>query len=70
MTKNIKEEKTPKVNIDGTEYDLDQLSDKAKNMIGFVQRLDTEAAELRFQLDKASLARKQALLDLKEEVSQ
>jgi hypothetical protein len=39
-------------------------------MIGFVQRLDTEAAELRFQLDKASLARKQALLDLKEEVSQ
>ena len=64
------ENKTPKVNIDGTEYDLDQLSDKAKNMIGFVQRLDTEAAELRFQLDKASLARKQALLDLKEEVSQ
>jgi hypothetical protein len=64
------EKKTPKVNIDGTEYNLDQLSDKAKNMIGFVQRLDTEAAELRFQLDKASLARKQALLDLKEEVSQ
>ena len=64
------EKKTPKVNIDGTEYDLDQLSDKAKNMIGFVQRLDTEAAEMRFQLDKASLARKQALLDLKEEVSQ
>ena len=64
------ENKTPKVNIDGTEYDLDQLSDKAKNMIGFVQRLDTEAAEMRFQLDKASLARKQALLDLKEEVSQ
>ena len=64
------EKKTPKVNIDGTEYDLDQLSDKAKNMIGFVQRLDTEAAELRFQLDKASLARKQALLDLKEEVGQ
>jgi hypothetical protein len=64
------EKKTPKVNIDGTEYDLDQLSDKAKNMIGFVQRLDTEATELRFQLDKASLARKQALLDLKEEVSQ
>jgi len=64
------ETKTPKVNIDGTEYDLDQLSDKAKNMIGFVQRLDTEAAEMRFQLDKAGLARKQALLDLKEEVGQ
>jgi len=64
------ETKTPKVNIDGTEYDLDQLSDKAKNMIGFVQRLDTEAAEMRFQLDKAGLARKQALLDLKAEVGQ
>jgi len=64
------ETKTPKVNIDGTEYDLDQLSDKAKNMIGFVQRLDTEATELRFQLDKAGLARKQALIDLKEEISQ
>ncbi len=70
MTKKTKEDKSPKVNIDGTEYDLDQLSDKAKNMIGFVQRLDTEAAEMRFQLDKAGLARKQALLDLKAEVGQ
>jgi len=60
--------KNPKVNIDGTEYDLDKLSDKAKNMIGFVQRLDKEAAEMRFQLDKAGLARKQAIIDLKEEV--
>jgi len=56
------------VNIDGNSYDLEQLSDKAKNMIGFMQRLDKEATELRYQLDKASLARKQALLDLKEEV--
>jgi len=63
------ENKTPKVNIDGTEYDLDQLSDKAKNVIGFIQRLDNEAVEMRFQLDKASLARKQALIDLKEELS-
>jgi len=59
---------SPKVNIDGTEYDLDKLSDKAKNIIGFVQRLDKEAAEMRFQLDKAGLARKQAIIDLKEEV--
>jgi hypothetical protein len=59
----------PKVNIDGTEYDLDQLSDKVKNMLGFVQRLDKEAAEMRFQLDKAGLARKQAIIDLKDEVN-
>jgi hypothetical protein len=65
----MSEDKTnPTVNIDGTSYDLEQLSDKAKNMIGFMQRLDKEATELRYQLDKAGLARKQALLDLKEEV--
>lgn len=58
-----------KVNIDGNEYDLDQLSDKAKNIIIFVQRLDKEGAEMRFQLDKGTLARKQAIIDLKEEVS-
>ena len=59
----------PKVNIDGTEYDLDQLSDKAKSIIGFIQKLDKEVAELRFQLDKAVLARKQVLEDLKIEIN-
>ena len=57
-----------KVNIDGTEYDLDNLSDKAKSIIGFVQKLDKEVAELRFQLDKATLAHRQAIVDLKEEI--
>ena len=37
-------------------------------MIGFMQRVDREATELRYQLDNAGLARKQALLDLKDEV--
>ena len=50
------------------EYDLDQLSDKAKSIISFVQKLDKEAAELRFQLDKAILARKQVIIDLQEEI--
>ena len=58
----------PKVNIDGTEYELDQLSDKAKSIIGFVQKLDKEVVELRFQLDKAILARKQVIVDLQEEI--
>ena len=58
----------PTVNIGDTSYDLEQLSDKAKKMIGFMQRVDREATELRYQLDKAGLARKQALLDLKDEV--
>ena len=57
-----------KVNIDGTEYDLDQLSDKAKSILGFVQKLDKEVVDLRFQLDKAILARKQVIIDLQEEI--
>jgi len=68
MTKENSNDK-PKVNIDGTEYDLDQLSDKAKSIIGFIQKLDKEISELRFQLDKAVLARKQVLEDLKSEIS-
>jgi len=63
------ESQSQKVNIDGTEYELDQLSDQSKNMIGFIQRLDKEATEMRFQLDKAGLARKQAIIDLKDEIS-
>jgi len=59
----------PKVNIDGTEYELDQLSDKAKSIIGFVQKLDKEVVDLRFQLDKAILARKQVIVDLQEEIN-
>ena len=61
---------TPKINIDGTEYDLDKLSDKTKSIIGFIQRLDKEVVDLRFQLDKATLARKQAVIDLKEEIDE
>jgi len=63
------ESQSQKVNIDGTEYELDKLSDQSKNMIGFIQRLDNEATEMRFQFDKAGLARKQAIIDLKEEMA-
>lgn len=62
-----KETQKKKVNIDGKEYDLESLSDQAKNMVGFIQRLDQEAAEMKFQLDKAGLAKKQAIIDLKKE---
>lgn len=62
------EKQLQKVNIDGKEYQLDDLSDKAKNILGFVQRLDKEIVDSKFQLDKASLAKKQAIADLKDEV--
>jgi len=58
-----------KVNIDGTDYDLDNLSNKAKSIIGFIQRLDKEVSELNFQLDKAKLAHKQISEDLKKEIN-
>ncbi len=64
-----KETQKKKVNIDGKEYDLESLSDQAKNMVGFIQRLDQEAAEMKFQLDKAGLAKKQAIIDLKKEAN-
>jgi hypothetical protein len=62
------EKKTPKVLIDDTEYDYDALSDTAKNLLGFLQKLDQEIKEKRFSLDAALLARKQAVADLKIEI--
>ncbi len=62
------EKKTPKVLIDDTEYDYDELSDTAKNLLGFMQKLDQEIKEKRFSLDAALLARKQAVADLKSEI--
>lgn len=55
--------------IDEKEYQVDSLSDVAKNIAGFINRLDTEAQELKYQLDKTSLARKQAIADLKSELN-
>jgi hypothetical protein len=56
------------INIDGINYDMGTLSDTVKNIVGFIQRVDLELKELKFQSDKAILARKQALIDLKSEM--
>ena len=56
--------KTPKIVFDGNEYAADDLSQKAKNILGFLKRADEELAELRYSLDKVNLARKQAIADL------
>ena len=58
------ENKSPKIVFDGTEYAADDLSQKAKNILGFLKRADEELAELRYSLDKVNLARKQAIADL------
>ena len=65
-----KKKEESKITIDGTEYSLDSLSDKAKSIVGFVVRLDKEALEMRFQLEKSLLARKQAVLNLKSVVKE
>ena len=58
------ENKSPKIVFDGTEYAADDLSQKAKNILGFLKRADEELADLRYSLDKVNLARKQAIADL------
>ena len=58
------ENKSPKIVFDGNEYAADDLSQKAKNILGFLKRADEELAELRYSLDKVNLARKQAIADL------
>ena len=66
---NSDQKENTQINIDGANYDMDKLSDTVKNIVGFVQRVDLELKELKFQSDKAMLARKQALLDLKSEMN-
>jgi len=62
-------EKAPTITIDDKEYSVDSLSDIAKNIAGFVNKIDTEMQELKYQLDKAVLAKKQAIIDLKSELN-
>ena len=58
------ENKSPKIVFDGNEYTANDLSQKAKNILGFLKRADEELADLRYSLDKVNLARKQAIADL------
>lgn len=62
--KTEQDNKSPKIVFDGIEYAADDLSQKAKNILGFLKRADEELSELRYSLDKVNLARKQAIADL------
>jgi|SaaInlStandDraft_1057018.scaffolds.fasta_scaffold161917_2 hypothetical protein len=57
------------ITIDNQQYDLDSLSDKAKAIIGFVRRIDSELADAKYTIDRGVLARKQAVSDLKSELN-
>lgn len=47
----------PNLNIDGKEYDLDTLSEAAKQQLGALQVIDNELRHLQVQLNIAQTAR-------------
>ena len=45
------------VTVDGTEYNVDSLSDKAKMLIDHVSDLDRKMGSMRFQMDQIQVGR-------------
>ena len=63
------ENKKPQtVNIDGTEYEVDSLSDKAKVLIDHVADLDRKKASMMFQMDQIQVGRDAFFAMLKAEL--
>ena len=58
------------VNIDGTEYEVDSLSDKAKLMIDHVADLDRKMASMNFQRDQIQVGRDAFFAMLKAELAE
>lgn len=63
------EKGSPKLNLDGKEYDLATLPAKAQVAVQFLQRVERELANLRYEVDKCALARARAVEDLKKLVA-
>lgn len=63
------EQASPKLNLDGQEYELSNLPQKAQVAVQFLRRVEQELANLRYEVDKCSLARTKAVEDLKRMVS-
>lgn len=61
-------QKPQTVNIDGTEYEIDSLSDKAKVLIDHVADLDRKKASMMFQLDQINVGRDSFFAMLKAEL--
>ena len=58
-----------KVQLDGKEYDMADLPREAQIAVQFMQRVDRELTNLRYELDKCARARNQALADLRQAVA-
>jgi hypothetical protein len=54
------------VKIDDSEYNISQMDEKSRSIVLFLRRLDKDIIETRHELTKNMLARKQAIVDLKE----
>jgi hypothetical protein len=52
--------------IDDSEYNISQMNDKSRSIVLFLRRLDKDIQETRHELTKNMLARKQAIVDLKD----
>lgn len=64
------DQESPKLNLDGTEYDIASLPQKAQVAVQFLRRVEQELANLRYEVDKCALARAKAVDDLKTMVSE
>jgi len=64
------EQESPKLNLDGQEYEMSKLPQKAQVAVQFLRRVEQELANLRYEVDKCSLARAKAVEDLKAMVSE
>jgi hypothetical protein len=68
MAKETKKEKQ-KINIDGTEYDSDQLSDKAKILLDLFRKLTRRLLNFAFNLIRLHLLESRRLLTYKKKLS-
>ena len=64
------EQDSPKLNLDGQEYEISKLPQKAQVAVQFLRRVEQELANLRYEVDKCALARAKAVDDLKAMVSE
>ena len=64
------EQESPKLNLDGQEYEMSKLPQKAQVAVQFLRRVEQELANLRYEVDKCALARAKAVEDLKSMVSE
>jgi hypothetical protein len=64
------EQESPKLNLDGQEYEISKLPQKAQVAVQFLRRVEQELANLRYEVDKCALARAKAVEDLKTMISE